>query len=252
MNCSLKLLAGGANPLAQSWNGITYYGCCWKLYYMLEPTAWIIARGVRVELNQEHIHLFPPGLTYDTEIKGDPIQLFLHFEAGDPFTHVAQQVYSIPIDPLVRSVLDQTVDEMQPIPFSLGDEGSMNGMTLISMALSRFPKESLYADPMDERVEKAIELLGQKHEPVRIDDVASAVGMSSGAFSRLFKREMGVSPYDHHLQLRITWASELLKNSDLQVDMIAHRTGFVDSYHFSKTFKKMVGIPPAAYRRQHA
>ncbi|MBN1672043.1 MAG: helix-turn-helix transcriptional regulator [Kiritimatiellae bacterium] len=85
-------------------------------------------------------------------------------------------------------------------------------------------------------------------EPIRLDDIARAAGKSTVQTNRIFKREFGMPPYEYLLQHRMEIAKILLAARDIPVHTIAYRLHFSDPYHFSKTFKKRVGVPPSAYR----
>ena len=50
--------------------------------------------------------------------------------------------------------------------------------------------------------------------------------------------------------MKIRYAAELLKSSDMSVVAIAARLGYEDPYHFSRRFKQLVGIAPEYYRKQ--
>jgi AraC-like DNA-binding protein len=83
---------------------------------------------------------------------------------------------------------------------------------------------------------------------VTLDQMAEAANVSPGYLSRVFRRELGVSPV-HAVRLwRVHHASTLLARTNMQVQQIADLCGFEDAFHFSKTFKQMTGLAPRAYR----
>jgi AraC family transcriptional regulator len=59
---------------------------------------------------------------------------------------------------------------------------------------------------------------------------------------------MGVSPYRYVLTARIDKAKRLLRGSRLGVLDVALATGFADQSHFAKTFRRVTGAVPTAYR----
>ena len=64
-----------------------------------------------------------------------------------------------------------------------------------------------------------------------------------------FKKYTGKSINRYLIQLRLTMASTLLRDTELSVDEICERTGFSDISYFSKTFKKWLLHTPSEYRR---
>jgi AraC-like DNA-binding protein len=66
----------------------------------------------------------------------------------------------------------------------------------------------------------------------------------------LFSRTLGLSPIDFINRKRIEKAQFLLRQGTMPLKEVAAQIGFQDVYFFSRTFKKIVGIAPIAYRRQ--
>lgn len=87
-------------------------------------------------------------------------------------------------------------------------------------------------------------------EPLSLADMAKRAGLSQSRFCAIFRQEFGIAPHQYLLQLRIEHAQELLRSTELSLFEIAEYCGFADAQHFSKVFKKAIGIAPGAYRRQ--
>lgn len=81
-----------------------------------------------------------------------------------------------------------------------------------------------------------------------VEDLAADSGLSRSHFYQVFKDCTGASPYQYHLQLRISRARELLRGSALPVKQIAAILKFHSVYQFSKIFKKKTGMSPSRYR----
>lgn len=84
---------------------------------------------------------------------------------------------------------------------------------------------------------------------IRLDDLANTVSMSRYHFCRLFKQSVGTSPYQYILQQRIAKAKQLLRHQDFSLVDIALASGFANQSHFSRNFRRQVGVTPSAYRR---
>jgi AraC-like DNA-binding protein len=82
-------------------------------------------------------------------------------------------------------------------------------------------------------------------------EVARTVGLSQAQFYRSFKISTGVPPYQWQLNLRIAKAKELLRDGVLPIAEIALATGFAEQSHFSRVFRKAVGVSPGAWQRDH-
>jgi AraC family transcriptional regulator len=82
--------------------------------------------------------------------------------------------------------------------------------------------------------------------------LAEVVGVNLHHFARAFKQSTGESPHQYVLRRRIEQAKEFLRHSQLRVIEASARTGFVDQSHFSKVFRRIVGIAPSEYRQTYA
>ena len=61
---------------------------------------------------------------------------------------------------------------------------------------------------------------------------------------------MGISFSEYLAAYRINIAKAYLLDTRLTISNVAEAVGFGDTHHFSKTFKKLVGMTPAAYRKK--
>lgn len=83
---------------------------------------------------------------------------------------------------------------------------------------------------------------------MKIDDIASAMGMSRSVLYGKIKNAVGMTPVDFVRHIRIMRATELLCQTDDTLSSIAYSVGFSDPKYFSKVFKKEMGIIPSEYR----
>jgi AraC-like DNA-binding protein len=85
-------------------------------------------------------------------------------------------------------------------------------------------------------------------EPLAVDDLAHAAGLSRAHFSREFRREFGESPHSYLLTRRLERAAELLRNTDRSVADICLSVGLQSVGSFTTSFTRTFGSSPAAYR----
>jgi AraC family transcriptional regulator len=78
--------------------------------------------------------------------------------------------------------------------------------------------------------------------------LAETAGMSPHYFSVMFKQSTTFSPHQYVLRTRIELARRLLNDSRVTIFEAAVRTGFSDQSHFTKIFRRIVGVTPTAYR----
>ena len=85
-------------------------------------------------------------------------------------------------------------------------------------------------------------------EPLDVDAMASAAGLSRAHFSREFRRAFGDSPHAYLLTRRLERAAALLRNTDRSVTDICLSVGLQSLGSFTTSFTRTYGVSPTAYR----
>jgi AraC-like DNA-binding protein len=85
-------------------------------------------------------------------------------------------------------------------------------------------------------------------EPLGVDDLARAAGLSPAHFSREFRRAFGESPHAYLLTRRLERAAALLRTTDRTVTEICLDIGLRGLGSFTTSFKRTYGMTPTAYR----
>jgi AraC-like DNA-binding protein len=85
-------------------------------------------------------------------------------------------------------------------------------------------------------------------EPLDVDDLARAAGLSRAHFSREFRREFGESPHAYLLTRRLERAAALLRTTDRSVADICLSVGLKSIGSFTTSFTRTYGLSPTAYR----
>ena len=86
-------------------------------------------------------------------------------------------------------------------------------------------------------------------EEISVKELARMVHMTPYAFIRLFKRQIGLTPYEYLLKARITQARLMLEQTDLSVTEISEQVGFHNANNFIRKFKMLANTTPLQYRR---
>jgi AraC-like DNA-binding protein len=131
--------------------------------------------------------------------------------------------------------------------------------TLLTAALTRLLRAHSAASPGDRRetpsrspasVQTVRDLLPQRlADPPTLAELAAITGLSQFALLRAFRQETGMPPHAYLNQLRVRRARQLLDAGLAPAD-VAAQTGFADQAHLTRHFKRVVGVPPAAYQRE--
>jgi len=86
-------------------------------------------------------------------------------------------------------------------------------------------------------------------DPLRPDEIAEAIELSTRQLERLFAKHLGMSPKRHYLQLRLEKARGLLRQTNLSVTDICVACGFRSLSHFSKSYRGTFGLSPGQEKR---
>jgi transcriptional regulator GlxA family with amidase domain len=78
--------------------------------------------------------------------------------------------------------------------------------------------------------------------------LAETVHASEDYLTRIFKKELGLSPWEYLLRLRIQAARTLLRSSADSISAVAEAVGFQDQAYFCRVFKKYETRTPREYR----
>src|SRR4051812_31522367 len=85
-------------------------------------------------------------------------------------------------------------------------------------------------------------------EPLGVDDLARAAGLSRAHFSREFRRAFGESPHAYLLTRRLERSAALLRTTDRSVADICFSVGLRSLGSFTTSFTRTFGMSPTAYR----
>jgi AraC family transcriptional regulator len=100
------------------------------------------------------------------------------------------------------------------------------------------------------RLNRVIDFMRQNcASETRLGELAHLAGMSPHYFCELFKKSTGLSPHQYSLRCRIDRARVFLRSPHYTVSRVAKATGFADQSHFTKVFRRIVGVTPTQFRQ---
>ncbi len=104
----------------------------------------------------------------------------------------------------------------------------------------------------ESRLNTVIDFVKEKYTgKIKLLEVAQKVHMTEQSFSRFFSKTMQKPFFNYLNEFRINMACTLLVDTDRQVAEIGFSCGYESLPFFYKQFKKIKGISPLQYRRQH-
>ena len=100
-------------------------------------------------------------------------------------------------------------------------------------------------------VKQAIAFLHQNYtRSITRWEIANTVGVSEDYISRVFNRELSISPWDYLNRYRVLQSKQLLLSTTEAIGSIARQVGFKDQAYFSRVFHKVTGMSPQAFREK--
>lgn len=133
--------------------------------------------------------------------------------------------------------------------FSSLEQDSLLMETFVRL-ISRYSYSSAQLLPLGNEesiIQKAKDYLRENYsQNISLLELANIANLSPFYLVRAFSRQVGIPPHIYHVQIRINHAKELLIKG-LPIADVAIQLGFVDQSHFTRVFKKLMGVTPKEY-----
>jgi AraC-like DNA-binding protein len=218
--------------------------------------------GARLsDCQRKAVSFIPAGLEMETQMRGfrSVRHLDLHFDAeslaqrlGEDFDPSSlEQARLMLSEPRLIALAELIAAECaspDPLHDLYGD-----GLTLaLLLAVMQTPpgehrQRSKLAAWQMRRVVEFIEENCLRN--IRLEELAAIAGLSQSHFSHAFKASTGLPPHQWQMRARIGHVKRMLLKSDLSLTEIAAETGFADPAHFTRMFRRQVGVSPSIWRR---
>lgn len=88
-------------------------------------------------------------------------------------------------------------------------------------------------------------------DAIKTEDIATSLFMSRSHMSTRFKIETGMNLNEYIHYIKISEAKHLLAHTDKTLSIISNYLGYSSQSHFTRIFKKLVGMSPMEYREKH-
>ena len=173
---------------------------------------------------------------------------------GDIFSQKQPKIAPI-TDPGFQALMFALLDEYRRNEYGR-DQVMMNSIVNLCIRIMREVLASQGKEdaghPAHSSIQEAV-LYVRTHfrDNLSAEAVAKTIHLSPNYFSEYFKKQTGENFSLFVLRLRIDFAANLLKISDLSVKEIAFESGFNSAAYFSNTFKEIYGMSPDRFRRAY-
>lgn len=213
--------------------------------------------GERIELKDGEAVLLPPDTPGAAlACRGDVNVMWLRF-SGPLAPSFLKRMGALLNVPMRQSVLPSQIylsrQIVQVIVRHDGtDDASFQLQQLMWGLLASHSGQPVAMDAMlSHEIAKVVDALRQDQyrSNFSLQDMASISRMPMETFRKRFVAEVGMPPLNYLLYCKMERAKSLLQEKS-SVKQAGAEVGMSDPYHFSKQFKKIVGLSPSAYKKQ--
>lgn len=166
--------------------------------------------------------------------------------------HGIRNKYLTPIIICSDYINAQFIQEISTIPNILFVNSCILESDEFAMRVRAILGGSELLAPLTGQIVKKAQLFLCQHSTLPISrwQVAEEVHTSEDYLTRVFKKELGISPWEYLNRYRIWLAENLLRNTGMSVNEVSNETGFQDQAYFCRVFKKIKGYSPVKVKKR--
>ena len=216
------------------------------LILRIHGKAEVVKGDDRIRLNKNDITFVPEGYDYNINTLSDEEVVVIHFKAAFQTAHPIMNIHSTNPEAIAR-LFDKLLLTWQNRP--CGYVYRMDSLFLSILEQIERQSIEMHTDSLEWRIQHSVNVI---HENVSnpsfsIEALAAEAGYCVSYFRRVFHNEMGASPKEYLISLRIRRAIALLESGYYSVEQVAELSGFESAKYFSTVFKRVTGRTPSSY-----
>jgi AraC-like DNA-binding protein len=172
---------------------------------------------------------------------------FMHLPASSPHR-------SAWLNHIVQAAVDESVHKRSGGESVLGRLSELMFIEVVRSYIQTLsPEETGWLAALaDKHIAAAMNAMhGKPSQPWTLEELAKTAGLSRSAFAERFTQVLGQPPIQYLTEWRMQLATGLLTNGKEGIAQIAAQVGYESEAAFSRAFKKLIGSPPAEWRRAH-
>ncbi len=250
-----------------------------RFFYTIAGTGKILADGEEYDMTKGNALVINAAVEYHLKAPSDSVTYcVINFDYTQEFSHI-----KTPVRPQKSSLFDDSgiigkVEFSDMTQFNrvvyFEDLSHLEGKLL--RCEREFSKQLLFYDRkisgifseilidcarrinmgdranINDKIENILSYLHDNyHRNITNEEISEMFLYHPNYLSNMIKNYTGLSLHKYITQLRLLNAVKLLESGEKTIGEIAEKCGFCDIYHFSKCFKKEMGIGPAQYRKSN-
>jgi AraC-like DNA-binding protein/mannose-6-phosphate isomerase-like protein (cupin superfamily) len=266
-NRKVNVMDYGQIPENPAWKIDSHKHDFFELHYIANGSGTNISPDGHIPLESGTLYIAKPGETHaQVSNPKDPMKLFYagfyidSLDSKEPWElEYAISILQLqsrivfnrfyPIEPIVARIVKEMNERREHSSIMINHLFSQLFIEVFRSLKERFSLDESGKGSNIEMIRSTVEYMKQHlSEPYDNALLANRVCMSTSHFRRLFSQTVGIPPAKYFLLMRIEFAKSLLLGSRSVTDT-AEIVGFESVEHFSKTFKKCVGLCPSHYQK---
>lgn len=172
---------------------------------------------------------------------------------GQLLFHKPDNMYSYQLLAAVEALIYEIINYGETNPLMIESLENRLAIQLLRDSNQKFKIDAVESGGPEDTVQKAIRYIETYYSSnITVKAVSEAIYTSSSYLHKIFLQHVGKTPYQYIMDYRHMKAKSMLETTDISIEEIARQCGFVNSAHFSSTFKQKEGISPLVYRKSLA
>lgn len=254
----VQILVSRRQLLAEYWH-LDLCSPFWRIYINEQSGAFLEFEGKRLYLKKGVPWLIPAWVRFKTGLTRPVWQNYLHFQCAGLPSSLAQKFFDRPFcfqgNDLIVSLSKRWRSEVK-VDLPLFCWAQSLAHASLALAFASQQKSKRDGNPHwllgDGEMSEVLEYIDQHMiNPPDNKELAAIYGTSEDHFILKFRQSTGMTPARYSMERRLGVTADWLVSTDRSLEDISEAAGFTDRFHFSRMFKKHLGMPPATYRRMH-
>lgn len=216
------------------------------LIFRIHGKAEVVKGDDRIRLNKNDITFVPRGYDYNINTITDEEVIVVHFQADFTKTPPIMNMHAIYPEEFA-SLFDKLLLTWKNQP--CGFVYRMDALFLSILEQIEKQNIALNTSSLVFRIQHAVDMLHASiaNSAFSVDALAAEIGYCPSYFRRIFHDEMGVSPKEYLIHIRIKHAIALLESGYYSVEQVSELCGFTSAKYFSTAFKRITKKSPSSY-----
>ena len=228
------------------------------LEFVAGGRGWLTLAGAKCELLPGAVFTYAPGVPHDitTDAQQPLVKYFVNFTgqggldllAGHGLPPGSHGRVFAPLD--IQEVFERLLENgLKSTRYSGRLCATLVEYLIVKIAELLVPGEAAQT-PAFGTYQRCRQHIQSHHARLKsLGQVAKECHVDPAYLCRLFGRYDHQSPYQFLTRLKMNLAAERLQNPATLVKQVAAELGFADAFHFSRAFKRVLGVSPEGFRR---